>query len=51
MFDDQTLKQSRAADARTLTEWGVDSIFGPGSSADAVIERIQSKVEQVEQVE
>lgn len=34
------------ADARTLHEWGIDGVFGPGSSADEIIEFVRASVAQ-----
>lgn len=32
------------ADARTLHEWGIDGVFGPGSSAEEIIRFIRTRV-------
>jgi methylmalonyl-CoA mutase C-terminal domain/subunit len=32
------------ADARVLGEWGVDGVFGPGSSAEEIIDFIRERV-------
>jgi methylmalonyl-CoA mutase C-terminal domain/subunit len=39
------------ADARRLREWGVGAVFGPGSSAQEVVDFIRSRVELPEETE
>lgn len=37
------------ADARTLRGWGIDGVFGPGSSAEEIIDFIKARVSEREE--